>query len=80
MLIELTQLLRDGTPRSVSQIASALDDTPSALLEPMLAQLERKGRIDRCQPAMPCSKGGCSCSQLEETWYQWRQAQPLHLR
>ena len=79
MLIELTQLLKDGAPRSVSQISQALTGTPSVLLAPMLERLERSRRIERCAPQMPCSSGSCSCSQLDEPWYQWCQAQPIRL-
>lgn len=70
ILSRLSSYLREHRRASLADMALGLDCSPAAL-EPMLATLERKGRVRRLPSGSTC---GSSCSKCDPTTialYEW---------
>lgn len=70
ILTRLSDYLRERRRASVADMAIGLDSTASAL-EPMLATLERKGRVRRVAPAAGCGTSCCKCDPESTLVYEW---------
>lgn len=70
ILSRLSDYLRERRRASVADMAIGLDSTPSAL-EPMLATLERKGRVRRVAAAAGCGTSCCKCDPVSAIVYEW---------
>lgn len=70
ILSRLSDYLRERRRASVADMAIGLDSTPSAL-EPMLATLERKGRVRRVAAAAGCGTSCCKCDPASAIVYEW---------
>ena len=70
ILSRLSDYLRDRRRASLADMPIGLDSTSSAL-EPMLATLERKGRVRRVAAAAACGTSCCKCDPASTVIYEW---------
>ncbi|HAG75291.1 MAG TPA: sugar metabolism transcriptional regulator [Thauera sp.] len=70
ILSRLGNYLRERRRASVADMANGLGSTPAAL-EPMLATLERKGRVRRLAAASACGTTCCKCDPATVAVYEW---------
>jgi predicted transcriptional regulator len=76
LLTQIRDLLRDKGEASLETIAYALK-SDEGLVEQVLEEWVRKGRVVKVTRDNPCDKSGimgCSCSNLEQgiPIYQWK--------
>ena len=70
ILSRLSDYLRERRRASLADMAIGLDSAASAL-EPMLATLERKGRVRRLPAGSSCGKSCCACDPKRLQIYEW---------
>lgn len=70
ILSRLSDYLRERRRASLADMAIGLDSAASAL-EPMLATLERKGRVRRVAPAVGCGTSCCTCDPASTVVFEW---------
>lgn len=70
ILTRLSTLLRERQRASLAELACGVDASPEAL-QPMLATLERKGRIRHLGAGSRCSSGCCKCDPATLDVYEW---------
>lgn len=70
IMSRLSDYLRERHIASLSEIANGLDSTPAAL-EPMLAMLERKGRVKRLPDPTSSCGSCCQCDPSTLAFYEW---------
>ena len=66
----LSDYLRERGIASLAEMANGLDSTPAAL-EPMLAMLERKGRVRHLAKAVSTCGTCCECDPSTLDFYEW---------
>lgn len=70
ILSRLADLLRERRRASLAELALRLE-CPVGALEPMLATLERKGRVRRLATGPACATSCCKCDPASVTLYEW---------
>ena len=70
ILSRLSNYLRERRRASLVEMAYGLDSTPEALV-PMLATLERKGRVRRLDSTSGCGSCCGKCDPATVTLYEW---------
>lgn len=75
ILSRLSDCLRQQGRASLAELAQGVGASAEALA-PMLATLERKGRVRRLPPGSSCGKSCCKCDPTTLELYEWAGAAP----
>ena len=70
MLSRLSDVLRERRRASLNDLARSVGSSVEAI-EPMLAILERKGRVRRLPSGSGCDHGCCGCDPTTLVLYEW---------
>lgn len=70
MLSRLSDVLRERRRASLNDLARSVGSSVEAI-EPMLAILERKGRVRRLPSGSGCDHDCCGCDPMTLVLYEW---------